>query len=186
MIIGIDIDDTVAKTNSSLLEVAIRIDKEQLEGKGFKNKDAYSLKELFYWTDQDVSKFMETIRDGNLFTEVSPVKDSVLYINKLYDLGYKIYFITRRKNTAHMLKVTMKWLEKYEFKYHKLIMGMSEKGAICKSELVDLFIDNDIKHVKEVMDQGIDAILMGDNYNKDVTGVKRFTTWEQVYDYVAR
>ena len=65
MIIGIDIDDTVAKTNSSLLEVAIRFDKEQLEGKGFKNKDAYSLKELFYWTDQDVSKFMETIRDGN-------------------------------------------------------------------------------------------------------------------------
>lgn len=186
MIIGIDIDDTVAKTNSSLLELAIRYDKEKLGGKGFKNKDAYSLKELFYWTDADVSDFMQTIRDGNLFNEVSPVRDSVLYINKLYDLGYKIYFITRRKNTAHMLKVTMKWLEKYGFKYHKLILGMSEKGRICKSELVDLFIDNDIKHVKEVLDQGIDAILMGDNYNKDEADVRRVTTWEEVYDYVAR
>jgi uncharacterized HAD superfamily protein len=63
---------------------------------------------------------------------------------------------------------------------------MSEKGRICKSELVDLFIDNDIKHVKEVLDQGIDAILMGDNYNKDEADVRRVTTWEEVYDYVAR
>jgi uncharacterized HAD superfamily protein len=80
----------------------------------------------------------------------------------------------------------MQWLEKYEFKYHKLIMGMSEKGEICKSELVDLFIDNDIKHVREVMAQGIDAILMADSFNEDATDVRRVTSWEEVYDYVAR
>jgi len=186
MIIGIDIDDTVAKTNSSLMDAAVRYDKEYLGGRGFKNKEAYSLKELFYWTDEDVSNFMKTIRTGSLFNELSPVHNSVFYINKLYDLGYKIYFITRRKNTAHMLKITMQWLEKYEFKYHKLIMGMSEKGEICKSELVDLFIDNDIKHVREVMAQGIDAILMADSFNEDATDVRRATSWEEVYDYVAR
>jgi hypothetical protein len=27
---------------------------------------------------------------------------------------------------------------------------------------------------------------MGDNYNKDEADVRRVTTWEEVYDYVAR
>lgn len=186
MIIGIDIDDTIAKTNISLLEEAFEYDKEHCGGKGFKNKDAYSLREMFYWDDEDVLNFMTYVRDGNLFTEISPIKDSVLYVNKLHDEGNKIYFITRRKNTAHMLKVTMKWLDKYGFKYHKLIMGMSEKGEVCKTENVDLFIDNDIRHVNEVLNQGIDAILMADDYNQDVKDVKRVTSWKEAYDYITR
>ena len=186
MIIGIDIDDTIAKTNISLIEEALSYDKEFCDGRGFKDKEAYSLKDMFYWSEEDVAKFMAYIRDGNLFTEISPIKDSRLYVNKLYDEGYKIYFITRRKNTAHMLKITMKWLDKHGFKYHKLLMGISDKGPVCEKENVTLFIDNDVKHVKEVLSRGIDSLLMTDSYNGDCKEFKRVGSWEEVYEYISR
>ena len=184
MIIGIDIDDTIAKTNISLIEEAFEYDKEYCGGKGYKNKDAYSLREVFYWTDEDVINFMTYIRNSNLFTEISPIKDSVLYVNRLYYEGYKIIFITRRKNTAHMLKVTMKWLDKHGFKYHKLIMGISEKGSVCEKEKVDLFIDNDAEHVRDVLGRGIDALLMADNYNMCVDDLRKVNGWEEIYNYI--
>lgn len=186
MIIGIDIDDTIAKTNISLLEEAFQYDKEHCGGKGFKNKDAYSLRDMFYWDDEDVLNFMTYVRDGNLFTEISPIKDSALYVNKLYEEGNKIYFITRRKNTAHMLKVTMKWLAKHDFKYNKLLMGCSEKGAICEKEGVNIFIDNDVKHITEVAGKGIKVLLMTDTYNTDCTVFTRVDTWEDVYKYITK
>ena len=52
MIIGIDIDDTIAKTNISLLEEAFQYDKDHCGGRGFKNKDAYALKDMFKDTIQ--------------------------------------------------------------------------------------------------------------------------------------
>ena len=186
MIIGIDIDDTIAKTNISLLEEAFQYDKDHCGGRGFKNKEAYALKDMFYWSDEDVLNFMTFIRDGNLFTEISPIKDSALYVNKLFEEGHKIYFITRRKNTANMLKVTMKWLDKHGFKYHKLLMGCSEKGNVCEEERVNLFIDNDVKHVTEVACKGIKVLLMSDCYNTDCTVFTRVDTWEDVYEYVHR
>ncbi len=186
MIIGIDIDDTIARTNPSLLEEAIRFDIEYVNGKGFKNKDAYSLTELFYWTEDDLDRFMSWVRNGDALTDIAPITGATLYVNKLYDMGFKIYFITRRKNTANMLKVTMKWLEKHGFKYHKLILGIVEKGKICSDEMVDLFIDNDIKHVTEVAAKGIKVLLMTDSYNIDCTVFTRVDTWEDVYKYITK
>ena len=184
MIIGIDIDDTIAKTNVSLLEEAFQYDKDHCKAKGFKNKDAYSLKDMFYWSDEEVLSFMNFIRNGNLFTEISPIKDSQLYVNKLFDEGYKIYFITRRKNTANMLKITTNWLNKYGFKYHKLLMGCAEKSAICENETVNFFIDNDVNHVTEVAKKGIKVLLMADCYNNDCTAFTRVDTWEDVYNFI--
>ena len=99
MIIGIDIDDTIAKTNDKLIEEAIKYDKEHLKGKGFKNRNAYSLMEIFYWSVVDVDSFLDYIRNSKFFLEVEPINDASLYINKLYDIGCKIVFITRRKDS---------------------------------------------------------------------------------------
>lgn len=186
MRIGIDIDDTVSKTNACIRQYAFQYDKNVLKGKGYRDKDAFYFKDMFYWTDEDINSFMDLVRTGDLFIDLTPVEDSVSYINKLYDEGNEIYFITRRKNTENMLKVTKTWLSNNKYKYHKLIMGMDEKGNICKIENIDLFIDNDIRHVNEVLNQGIDAILMADDYNSDVTGVKRVLSWKEAYDYITR
>ena len=64
MIIGIDIDDTIAKTNERLISEALEFDKKFVRGKGFKNKKAYSFMEMFYWSVVDVDDFLEHIRNS--------------------------------------------------------------------------------------------------------------------------
>lgn len=184
MIIGIDIDDTIAKTNDKLIEEAIKYDKEQLKGKGFKNRNAYSFMEMFYWSVVDVDSFLDYIRNSKFFLEVEPINDASLYINKLYDMGCKIVFITRRRDSFKVKSRTKKWLKNHGFKYHKLILGAKNKGKICNELGVSLFVDNDIKNVYDAMDFGIDSIVMMDEYNKDENELKVVSSWDEVYNYV--
>lgn len=186
MIIGIDIDDTISKTNQSIRAFAYQYDQEVLGGKGYKDKDAFRFKDMLHWTDENVESFMETVRSGDLFYNLQTIPDSALYINKLYDEGYKIYFITRRRDVSNVRKATETWLNNNGYKYHKLFMNMDEKGNICKQENVELFIDNDIRHIKEVTDQGIDSILIEDDFNKNVTEYNKLSTWQEIYNYIKR
>lgn len=184
MIIGIDIDDTISLTNARLIEEACFFDKEYLKGKGYKNRNAYSFMEMFYWSVLDVDSFLKYIRDSKFFLGVEPIKDAAIYINKLYDEGNKIVFITRRKNTFKVKSMTKKWLKKHGFKYNKLILGAKKKGEICDNEGVSFFVDNDIKNVYDVLDYGINAVLMTDDYNKDENELVRVNSWQDIYKKV--
>lgn len=181
MIIGIDIDDTISKTNDRLVDEAVKYDRECLKGKGFKNRNAYSLMEMFYWSVLDVDSFLNYIRNSKFFLEVEPIDGSVEYVNKMYDEGNKIVFITRRHNCLKVKHITKKWLKKYGFKYHKLILGAKKKGEICDKEGVSFFIDNDIKNVLAVKDYGISSFLIKDVYNKDEDELEVLDNWEEVY-----
>ncbi len=184
MRIGIDIDDTVSHTNERLIEEAYKYDKEHVKGKGFKNRNAYSFMDMFYWNVMDVDNFLKSVRNSKFFDGLN-VKDSANeYITKLYNEGHKIIFITRRSDKFATKIATKKWLKKNGFKYHKLILGCKEKGNMCLNNDIDLFIDNDYKNVYDALSNGIDAILMGDDYNKDENEVKRVESWKEIYDYV--
>jgi len=42
-------------------------------------------------------------------------------VNELYDMGYQIIFFTARKERAR--NVTERWLKRYGFKYHSLVLN---------------------------------------------------------------
>lgn len=184
MVIGIDIDDTIAKTNDKLIKEAVKFDKECLKGKGFKNRNAYSFMEMFYWSVVDVDRFLDYIRNSKFFLEVEPMIDASVYINKLYDMGCKIVFITRRKDSFKVKTRTKKWLKDHGFKYHKLILSANNKGKICNELGVSLFIDNDIKNVYDALDYGIDSLVMLDEYNKSENELRIVSSWDEAYNYV--
>ena len=75
MRIGIDIDDTVSHTNERLVEEAYKYDKEHVKGKGFKNRNAYSFMDMFYWNVMDVDNFLNNVKNGNFFQSLG-VKQS--------------------------------------------------------------------------------------------------------------
>ena len=183
MIIGIDIDDTVALTNDALIEEAILFDKVCVKGRGIKNKDAYSFMEMFYWSVIDLDNFMKHVRNSKFFLGIEPATDAVSVVNELYADGNKIIFITKRKNNLKTKIMTKKWLKMNGFKFNKLILGAERKGDICEREGISLFIDNDLRNIYDAMDYGIDCILMGDAYNKGEKEVKRFTTWKEIEKY---
>ncbi len=184
MRIGIDIDDTISLTNERMIEEAILYDKQFVKGKGFKNKKAYSFMEMFYWTVMDVDQFLNHVRNSKFFLTLPVKQEADRYIKKLYDEGNEIFFITRRKDSFKTKLSTKKWLKKNGFRYHKLILGCSKKGAMCENLGIDIFIDNDYKNVYDASQYGIDSILMGDEYNKDEKEFRRVESWKEIYDYV--
>lgn len=184
MRIGIDIDDTVSKTNEKLIEVALRFDEKRVKGKGFKDPNAYSFMEMFYWNVMDVDTFMKTFRSGNYFLELEPLEGASEYISKLYEEGNEIYFITRRQNTFKMRSMTKKWLKKNGFKYNKVFFYIKDKGKFGSELGLDYFIDNDEKNVYDALEYNIKAYLMDTKYNKDVTDLERVKSWKEFYNKI--
>ena len=94
--IGIDIDDTVMNTLDVIDKAALYYDKVYVENKGFKDKDKYDFKERFYWTGEIKKAFFEFFRKNKLYLKATPKGDALYYLDKLYEEGYEIYFLTRR------------------------------------------------------------------------------------------
>lgn len=184
MRIGIDIDDTISNTSDKMLVEAIKYDKQYVRGRGFKDKDAYSFMEMFYWTVLDVDGFYKLIRKGNFYSTVEPITDAVEYVNKLYDEGNEIILITKRKNTIKNRRMTKKWLKKYGFKYHKLILGGNEKGKICTELEIDIFVDNDKNNVIDASEYDVNCILKGTRFNKKEKGFNRIEEWKDIYKWI--
>lgn len=185
MRIGIDIDDTVSFTSKRMIEEAKKFDQEFLRGRGIKNKNTNSLIEMFYWDVYDLDRFLDYVRSGDFFLNVEIKEEADKYINKLFDEGHEIYFITRRKNSFRVRKLTKKWLKMNGFKYNKLFFGVKDKGYKCRDLGVDVFIDNDQKNIEEALEFGIDALLMVDEYNKRIRKLNKVNNWEEIYKYIS-
>jgi len=184
MVIGIDIDDTIANTNDYLVNEALQFDKECVKGRGFKNKNAYSYMEMFYWSVLDVDYFLKKMRKMNYYALLDPIKDAVFYVNKLYDEGNTIILITKRENSMKVKMSTKKWLKKNNFKYHQLILKGDKKGEICKRFGIDVFIDNDEINVYDALEYGVSCVLKGTRFNEEENELKRIEEWEDIYNYV--
>lgn len=185
MKIGIDIDDTVAETNDRLIVEAIKYDKEKCKGKGFKDKNAYSFMDMFFWNVLELDGFFNIVRKGTFFSTLDPVQNAVTYVNQLRKDGHKIYFITRRQNNFKTKGMTKKWLKKNGFEFDKLYAGIEKKGAKCEELGIDLLIDNDLKNVKEAEEHNIKAILKGTPFN-ETKKYTRIENWEDIYKHISK
>jgi len=184
MKIGIDIDDTISKTNEKLIERALEYDEKYVHGKGFKNKDAYSFMEMFYWSVLDVDGFMKTVRKSDFFLSLEAMDGAVEVLNKLHSDGHELILITRRNNSLATKLKTKKWLKQKGFIYDKIYFEAMQKADIGVKEQLDLFIDNDVKNIYEAMDKGIDSLLMSSKYTEKEKKAKKVNNWQEIYDYV--
>lgn len=184
MRLGIDIDDTISNTSGKMVEEALKYDKQYVKGRGFKDPNEYSFMRMFYWTVLDVEGFNCLIRKSNFYATVEPIPDAAECIKKLYESGDEIILITKRKNSIKNRHMTKKWLKKYGFKYHKLILGGDRKGQICEELGIDLFIDNDKNNIIEAMESNVDCVLRGTKYNKKEKDFHRIEDWVDIYTYI--
>ncbi len=183
MKIGIDIDDTISETNDRLIVEAVKYDRECCKGKGFKDKDAYSFMDMFFWNVLELDGFFNIVRKGDFFANLDPVPGAVDYINELRKDGHKIYFITRRQNTFKVKGRTKKWLRNCGFSYDKLIMACDHKGSKCEELGIELLIDNDEKNIASAEKHHINAILKGTPFN-ETDKYNRIETWKEIYEYI--
>ena len=181
MRIGIDIDDTITNTTYDTDICALEYD-ESLKI----DKSKYNFDERYHWNNMKCDDFWCKYVD-RVMRNTSLREKSNYFINKLYDEGNTIYFITSRNNlySPNVINITETYLKKHHIKYDKLITSAEYKGETCKKYEIDLMIDDSPYQAKDLEKYGINYILVSNDYNKDID-CKKFLNWEEIYEYINR
>ncbi len=187
MKIGIDIDDTVMNTFDVIEEAARYFDKYFLENKGYQDITKYDFHERFYWTSEEKKAFFNYFRKNKLYLKAKPKGDALYYLEKLYNEGYELYFLTRRKKDEKLdiLSITKNDLISKGFKFTDCYIGLSKKGEACKSLGIDVFIDDAVIQIEDVNNYGIKTILIDNWYNKEYKGL-RAKNFQEIYNIIRK
>ena len=182
MHIGIDIDDTITNSWECLIPYYVKlfnISEEVLHTvKPYYNAVSHLISLDEYYQIM-LPIYDEVIPNVSL---KSGVKEA---IDKLYDLGYHITFITARGiDHTDAYKDSKEYLDKYQIKYDKIITNIHDKAAICQKEKIDIFIDDSVRNCTEVSKAGIEVLLFETYYNKEYQGVKHVKNWDEIYEYL--
>lgn len=191
MNIGIDIDNTITevqgKLNNAAYEYAIKLGKNIDNAENSledirNNGDTY--KKKFKFTYEELKYFLKNIQE-EITNNALPRKNAVQTINKLRKEGHKIVIITARDSEFHddpyLLSKT--WLDKNNIEYDKLIVNAREKGVVCKSEQIDVFIDDQLNNCLDVLKEGIRVIRISNEIssNKEIV---ELNNWTKIYEYI--
>lgn len=166
MIIGVDIDDTIADTASLLSEYI----KEHMNV----IKDISSFTERLksfvkgHTIDDELSSFSLNYLQ-EVILRVKPKENVKEVLKELKKAGHQIVIITARgdKHFKDSYDITYKWLLDNDITFDKLINDANEKLNECIEEKVNLMIDDSVEICTNLNSQGIDTILFNSKDNRD-------------------
>lgn len=170
MKIGIDIDDTTCKTSYVTEKIYNKI-----YNSDFKKLDK-------------ISQYEFTIKHEKEIFDYIPLEDDAKeIINKLYDLGNEIYFITARcsKMVKNIEQRTLDYLNKNDIKYNEIYFGKSKKVDVYKKLKLDIMLDDDYDVYKLITENGYKAVIYTGILNKDKDGI-RVNNWKEFKEYIER
>ncbi len=192
MNIGIDVDDTISNSFETIFADSQKFDIElgnSGEPKQYgKISDHNQIETLYsHWTNEQIELFWK-----KYFIKVLTVarpKDCVAEVlEKLKEEGNNIIIITSRyeetEGSTEIEDYTRKWLDKNGIVYDKLVLGEKDKLKAAKENDIDLFIDDSIKHCRNVQSGNIRTILYTSICNQGVetSDLERAYSWVQIYD----
>lgn len=165
MTIGIDIDDTITKTNEKALEIIKRENYEKVT----------------FWEElNDILGFIhkhykEIVKTVELYEDAREV------LELIHKKGHKIIFITQRtyQKGADTEEDTINYLKKNNIPYDKIYFAKRNKLETCLKENVDVFIDDKENTLKPINEAGIKCIKMRSHeYNK--SQFETIDNWKQI------
>lgn len=182
MKIGIDIDDTITDSWECLIPYYSRIfdiPVETLHKSMPYHESIKHLVTLDEYFDILLPVYDEVIPNVHLKKHVKET------IDKLYELGCTVYFITARgRGHTNPYKDSKDFLDKYNIKYEEIITNCSNKANKCEELGIKLFIDDSYRHLKAVSEKGIDVLMPETYYNKNYQEFTHFDDWTYVLKYV--
>lgn len=184
-IIGFDIDDTVADGMSVFIPEQNKFFKTNIKieeiGQALVN---YKIYEIYNTTPEIFDKY---IYDSGpfLLPTLKPIKGFVDLVNKLYNEGHIIYFVTARpeENTKEL---TLNWLKSNGFKFHGVYHSKT-KVEICKKLGIQVFIDDHPIIINNLNKAGIVCILADVPKNKYIevdNDIYRSSSAENIYKII--
>ena len=195
MRIGIDIDDTTFLTVKSMLKYA-DIFEEEISGVPTSSDsfglitNRYYLKVLYGWDDETKFAFFRKYYK-NVLEECTMLPNADKVIQKLKKNGDTIHFITARLMNIEGCdteSITKDSLKKFHIPYDYLDLHVSDKLKFFKENNMDLCIEDSYETCRELMDNGIKAILMTTKMNEqiDAGDITRVNNWDEIYEEIQK
>ena len=183
MRIGIDVDDTITNSYESVIkEVA------DYYHKDFNELLCRKMSYTDFFENEEFPNYNAFVfeRYKHIIDKPSIKENAVNVINKLHSEGHEIIFITARHYGEYddPYGITLKYLQKHEIEFDKIIVNKLDKGIVCKEENIDLFIDDSVGNCKKVKDAGINVLLFDAPFNKENTEFRRVDNWKEVYNII--
>ena len=190
MKIGIDIDDTTFLTVKSMLKYA-DIFEEEISGVPI-DRDSfglitnrYYLKILYGWDDETKFAFFRKYYK-DVLKECTMLPNADKVIKKLKEEGDIIHFITARLmniDGCDTERITKESLAKFDIPYDFLDLHVSDKVNFFKDNGLELCIEDSYETCKQMIDNGIKAILMTTKMNEQIEDkeIVRVNSWDEIY-----
>lgn len=194
MNIGIDIDDTISDTYTTLLEYAQKYTIEELKRSPIldntKMKNHSYIELMHHWTKEETLKFWdkyyaEILRKVHIKTFASEK------IKKLKEKGHKIYLVTARWDLENdnVKEITLKWLRNNDVQYDDFFMNAEEKLKIVKDKNIDVFVDDSFDNCKSIAYGSNAKVFLMDtrvNQNLEDEKITRVYSWPHLYQEIIK
>ena len=186
MNIGIDIDDTIAKTSEEIdiwaKEYTEKILNRKFTLSEIEILDSMWAKHLYNWTEEEDKEFWDIYYE-KIMESVKPKENAIDVINNL-SKDNKIFIITARwdRNNGIIDKITKKWLQENKINYDKLFLGHLDKREVVKENNIELFIDDNFKTCMQISEMKIKTLMMNSRINKHIKEDKleRVYSWNDI------
>ena len=116
-------------------------------------------------------EFFKLLNDSDIIKIMDPKPDASFVTNELHQRGYQIVFVTARGWHSDMVKITTEWLQKHDIYYDQVEfvhVGESKLGKIKGYKNVKLIIEDNVKHILELRDNGYHTVAVDGSWNKSV------------------
>ena len=189
MRIGIDLDDTITKTDEILFKYAKMYNEE--EKILFKiNRGEWDWKKAFGWDEEKCETFFLRYLK-KIFEEAEIKENAKEKINALKNGGNKIIIITARdtKSLKEVHKVCENWLINNKVNVDKIVVDGEDKAQKCLENKIDIFIDDNVYNCESVYKNlKIPVLLMNSRYNKEYQNpnIKRVYNWNEIYNEICK
>ena len=189
MRIGIDLDDTITKTDEILFKYAKIYNKEEKILFNI-NREEWNLTKAFGWNEENIKEFFSKYLKS-IYEEAEIKENAKERINKLKDDGNKIIIITARdtKSLKEVHEVCKDWLINNKINVDKIVVDGEDKAQKCLENKIDIFIDDNICNCENVYNNlKIPVLLMNSRYNKDYQNpkIKRVYNWNEIYNEICK
>ena len=189
MRIGIDLDDTITKTDEILFKYA-KIYNEEEKILFNINREEWNLTKAFGWNEENIKEFFSKYLKS-IYEEAEIKENAKERINKLKDDGNEIIIITARdtKSLKEVHKVCKDWLINNKINVDKIVVDGKDKAQKCLENKIDIFIDDNICNCENVYNNlKIPVLLMNGRYNKDYQNpkIKRVYNWNEIYNEICK
>ncbi len=182
MLIGIDIDDTLANTSETLLQYALEYDK-KLRGKGILKNNGHNVYGRFDWSKNEYSQFYSkynklAFENAKVFPHAKEV------IENLRQQGYEFAIISSRSKDKRIL--TYEWFEKNNLEFEKVLFISKYKGYAALALGASYFMDDNPYNCEDTNQMDIITFIFTSEKNKDYyhKNIDRINDWSELYDRI--